>query len=160
MTPKNETAFSRKASPEPAAAMISPPNAGPMARATLKPAEFHATPAAKLRGETTSGVMACHAGSFSTAPKPIRQVSTSSRVGVILPASVSPPRAAAASTIQLCVNSNSLRRSTMSASAPAGSTTTNTAMLPAACTRPTINGDMVSEVISQAAPTFCIQLPV
>ena len=146
--------------PDPAAAMISPPNAGPMARATLKPAEFQATPAAKLRCETTSGVIACQAGSFSTAPKPIRKVSASSSAGVIFPASVSAPRPAAASTIQLWVKSSSLRRSTMSASAPAGNTTRNTAMLPAACTRPTINGDMVSEVISQAAPTFCIQVPV
>ncbi len=62
--------------PEPAAAMTRPPIAGPMARATLKPAEFQATPAAKLRCETISGVIACHAGSFSTAPKPISSVSS------------------------------------------------------------------------------------
>ena len=33
-------------------------------------------------------------------------------------------------------------------------------MLPAACTSPTISGDMVNEVISHPAPTFCIQVPV
>jgi hypothetical protein len=33
-------------------------------------------------------------------------------------------------------------------------------MLPVACTRPTISGDMVNEVISHPAPTFCIQVPV
>ena len=104
--------------------------------------------------------MACQAGSFSTAPNPISSVSNRSSVGVIFPASVSTPRAAAANTIQLCVNSSNLRRSTMSAMAPAGSTTRKTAMLPAACTSPTIRGDMVSEVISHAAPTFCIQVPV
>ena len=146
--------------PEPAAAITSPPSAGPMARATLNPAEFRAMPAVKFWWETISGVMACQAGSFSTAPNPISSASNKSKVGVIFPASVSTPRAAAASTIQLCVNSSSLRRSTMSAMAPAGSTTRNTAMLPAACTSPTISGDMVSEVISHAAPTFCIQVPV
>ncbi len=76
------------------------------------------------------------------------------------PASVSTPSPAAATTIQVWVKSNSLRRSTTSAMAPAGSTTRNTAILPAACTSPTIKGDMVSEVISHAAPTFCIQVPV
>ncbi len=79
--------------PDPAAAMTSPPNAGPMARATLNPAEFSATPAAKFCCETVSGVIACHAGSFSTAPKPISNATTSSKVGVTLPARVSTPSA-------------------------------------------------------------------
>jgi hypothetical protein len=48
----------------------------------------------------------------------------------------------------------------MSANAPAGSTTKNTGTAAAACTRPTISGDVVSCVISQPAPTFCIQVPV
>ena len=48
----------------------------------------------------------------------------------------------------------------MSASAPAGRITRNTGSVVAAVTRLTINGDMVSCVISQPAPTFCIQVPV
>ncbi len=78
--------------PEPAAAITSPPSAGPIARATLNPAEFRAMPAAKFWWETISGVIACQAGSFSTAPNPISSVSKRSSVGVIFPASVSAPR--------------------------------------------------------------------
>src|SRR5579859_1747597 len=48
----------------------------------------------------------------------------------------------------------------MSASAPAGKITRKTGRVVAACTRPTINGDIVSWVISHPAPTFCIQVPV
>src|SRR5271169_1907761 len=48
----------------------------------------------------------------------------------------------------------------MSASAPAGKMTRKTGRVVAACTRPTINGDIVSWVISHPAPTFCIQVPV
>ena len=68
--------------PDPAATITMPPSAGPMARATLKPAELRAMPAAKFSRETTSGVMACHAGSFNTAPKPIRKVNSNSSAGV------------------------------------------------------------------------------
>ena len=52
------------------------------------------------------------------------------------------------------------RRSTRSASAPAGRITRNTGSVVAAVTRLTIKGDMVSCVINQPAPTFCIQVPV
>ncbi len=48
----------------------------------------------------------------------------------------------------------------MSASAPAGKMTRNTGSAPAACTNPIISGFMVICVISQPAPTFCIQVPV
>src|SRR5947209_13729326 len=48
----------------------------------------------------------------------------------------------------------------MSANAPAGRITRNTGNMVAACTSPTIKGDIVSCVISQPAPTFCIHVPV
>src|SRR5271165_601804 len=48
----------------------------------------------------------------------------------------------------------------MSASAPAGKMTRKTGRVVATWTRLTINGDSVSWVISQPAPTFCIQVPV
>src|SRR5271156_6677596 len=48
----------------------------------------------------------------------------------------------------------------MSASAPAGKMTRKPGSVVAACTRPTMNGDIVSCVISQPEPTFCIQVPV
>ena len=160
MTPKNDAAFSRKDHPDPAAATTIPPSAGPTARATLNPAEFSATADACRAGETTSGVIACHAGSFITAPSPSRNVKISSTQGSTACSSVSTPSAADATTIQPWVKSRSRRRSTMSASAPAGSTTRNTGTAAAACTRPTISGEVVSWVINQPAPTFCIHVPV
>jgi len=126
----------------------------------LKPTEFNATAGACNPGETTSGVMACHAGSFITAPRPSRKVKSSSIQGVMWLVSVRIPNAPEASTIQPCVSSRKRRRSTRSANAPAGRITRKTGTSIAACTKPTINGDMVSWVISQPAPTFCIHVPV
>src|SRR5579864_7655697 len=101
ITPKKDAAFSRKDHPDPAAATTIPPSAGPAARATLNPAEFSATADTWRWGETTSGVIACHAGSFITAPTPIRNVNRRSSHGLTAPNSVRIPRAAAARTIQL-----------------------------------------------------------
>src|SRR5260221_12979146 len=53
----------------------------------------------------------------------------------------------------------SRRRSTMSASAPAGSASSITGKLSAASMRATIEGDDESDVINQPAPTSCIQVP-
>ena len=47
----------------------------------------------------------------------------------------------------------------MSASAPAGSASSITGRLSAASTSATIDGDDESDVISQPAPTSCIQVP-
>src|ERR1700736_817698 len=90
ITPKKEAALSRKDHPEPAPAK--PPRAGPKARATLKPAEFNATAEACRPGETISGVIACHAGSFITAPSPSRNVKISSIQGLTTFISVNTPR--------------------------------------------------------------------
>lgn len=48
----------------------------------------------------------------------------------------------------------------MSASAPAGSASANIGAAPAACTSDTSSGSFASEVISQPAPTSCIQVPM
>src|SRR5436305_3721276 len=160
MTPKNDAAFSRNDDPEPANATTIPPSAGPTARATLNPAEFSATADPCCAGETTSGVMACHAGSFITAPIPSRNVNASNDQGPTAWNNVRTPRARAATIIQLWVNNSSRRRSTMSARAPAGSTATNTGIAEAACTRLTIRGESESCVMSQPAPTFCIHVPL
>src|SRR5580692_830204 len=160
MTPKNEAAFRRKATPDPAIAITIPPNAGPTARATLNPTEFKATAGACCLGETMSGVMACHAGSFITAPNPSTKGNNRRIHGVTFPKSVKMHTSAAAATIQATVITSNRRRSTMSARAPAGKMTRKTGSVVAACTKPTINGDIVSCVISQPEPTFCIQVPV
>ena len=48
----------------------------------------------------------------------------------------------------------------MSARAPAGSASRNIGSAPATCTRATASGLADSEVISQPAPTSCIQVPM
>src|SRR5215469_14758214 len=111
ITLKKEAAFNRKDQPDPAVATTIPPSAGPAARATLNPAEFKATAEAWRGGEITSGVMACQAGSFMTAPTPMRKVKPSRIHGLVACRSVRIPRAAAATIIQLWVNSRSRRRS-------------------------------------------------
>jgi len=160
MTPRNENAFSRKVDPHPTAATRTPPSAGPTALATLKPAEFSATAEACCLAGTNSGVIACHAGSFITAPRPSRKVNNSSTHGPTQLVRVIMPSVPEARTIHPCVSSRNRRRSTMSASAPAGRITKNTGNAPAACTSPIIRGFVVIRVISQPAPTFCIQVPV
>ena len=95
-----------------------------------------------------------------TAPSPSKNVKPSNIHGVTTWSSVSTPNAPEASTIQPCVISIKRRRSTMSARAPAGRITRNTGNATAACTSPTINGDMVSMVIIQPAPTACIHVPM
>ena len=146
--------------PDPTAAITRPPMAGPTARAMLNPAELSATAAANFAGGTRSGVSACHAGSFITAPTPSRNVNTSRVCGVTVRVRVITPSTVAAATIELWVKSRNLRRSTMSASAPAGKAINSTGRLTVTCTRATHIGELVSEVISQPVATFCIQLPV
>ena len=138
---------------------MTPPNAGPTARATLNPAPFSATASCNSAGGTNSGTIACQAGPFMAAPKPSAKVKPNNIMGVIAPSNVATPSAAAASNIQPWVNKRSRRRSTTSASAPAGNATRKTGRLVAACTNATTMGDGVSRVISHAAPTFCIQVP-
>ena len=48
----------------------------------------------------------------------------------------------------------------MSAKAPAGSDNRNMGKMLAACTRATIAGEVESDVMSQAAPTLCIKVPI
>src|SRR5271167_3313180 len=73
---------------------------------------------------------------------------------------VSQLKAPAATSITACETISRRRRSTISASAPAGSASRRIGRLDAVWMRATISGDGESEVISQAAPTFCIQVPM
>src|ERR1700688_2844374 len=148
-----------KVQPGPAMATIRPPSAGPAARAMLKPMLPSAiAPGSSGRG-TSSGMIACQAGLLAAAPRPSRNVKPSSHQGVIQPASVSTPRPAAATVIHPWVTSSSRRRSSTSASAPAGSARKNDGRLVAACTSATSVVDVVKDVIIQEAPTFCSQVP-
>src|SRR5207244_7525981 len=94
------------------------------------------------------------------APSPRANVSVSSIPGEGLLIRVNTPSRAAATNIQPCVHSNKRRRSTTSASAPAGSAAKNTGRLEMACISATRAEEDVSDVMSHAAPTFCIQVPI
>src|SRR5713101_6804630 len=134
--------------------------AGPTARPMLIGSEFSATARVSSDRGTSSGVIACQVGAFIAAPIPSANVKTRSVVGVMRSTNAKTASSAAAASIQVWVTSSSRRRSTISATAPAGSPTTKTGRLVALCTRATINGDGESEVIAHAAPTFCIQVPM
>jgi hypothetical protein len=80
--------------------------------------------------------------------------------GVIQSAKVSAAISAAATSINVCVKSSSRRRSSTSASAPAGSANRNIGAAAAVRTSATIVGEGASVVMSQAAPTSCIHVPM
>ena len=70
------------------------------------------------------------------------------------------PIAVATITIHTCMTISKRRRSTMSASAPAGNAANTTGKLPAVSTSATSRGERVSDVINQLSPTSCIQEPM
>src|SRR5438128_3379118 len=158
-TATNDAALSAKTSAGPLAATRMPPRAGPIARPMLMGSAFNATADISSDDGTSSPVIACQVGVFIATPIPSAKVRTSSIVAVMTSAKASTASRALTASIHVWVTSNSRRRSTMSATAPAGSPTTKTGRLVALCTRATINGDGESEVIDHAAPTFCIHVP-
>src|SRR5262249_42509821 len=104
ITPKNESAFMRKTQPElEVAAIINPARAGPTARAMLKAAALRATAGGKQRSLTISGVIACQAGSFITAPSPMRNVKNNTMAGETVSRMVRMASIIAATTIHDCV---------------------------------------------------------
>src|SRR5208282_1538741 len=155
-----DAALSRKVGPAPAQATTTPPIAGPMARAALKLMPLSEIAAVKSLRDASSGTIACHAGAFSADPTPSAKLNTRRVHGVARCAIVSQPSAPAARSIHACDRISSRRLSTMSASAPAGSARISIGRLEAVWINATINGDGDSEVISHAAPTFCIQVPM
>src|ERR671913_1022309 len=153
------SALIRNVADGPVAAMTNPPIAGPMARE-----RFMLTPpraiawGSSLLG-TRSGWSDCHVGRFTASPKPSAKVSARSSAGVMAPIQVRTASTRATKNIQTWTAISSLRRSTMSAKAPAGKAATRKGKLVAVCTSATRVGEGESEVISHAAPTFCIQVP-
>src|SRR5882724_6967141 len=158
-TPRNDAAFRRKTQPAPRAATRSPPSAGPRARATLTEMPPSATAAASSSRGTRSGVVACQAGALSALPRPMQKVSESSNHGPVRRSTVETPSAVAATSIHTCVARSSRRRSTMSASAPAGSARRKNGRLVAVCMSDTMSGEGASPVMSQAALVSCIHVP-
>src|SRR6266446_9526553 len=159
-TATNDTALSANTSAGPAAATRMPPRAGPIARPMFTGNALSVTAWVSSDGGTSSDVIACHVGGFIATPIPRANVKARSVVAVIRPRKASTASSPAATSIQLCVTSSSRRRSTISATAPAGSPTRKTGRLVALCTRATMKGDGESDVMAHAALTFCIHVPM
>ena len=85
ITPRKETAFSRKVAPAPTPATMAPPRAGPMARDRLNPALFREMAWVSSRRGTSSGTIACQAGAFMAAPRPSKKVKLNSTQGEAAP---------------------------------------------------------------------------
>src|SRR5205807_8791738 len=133
---------------------------GPIARAILVATALSVIGAGKSAGETDSGVIACQIGLLIADPTPRRKVSASRRPGVIWPINARMPIAPAATNIQICMTRSKRRRSTISASAPAGNATSTTGRLPAVSTSATRTGEVVNEVINHDSATSCIHVPM
>src|SRR5213593_812543 len=159
-TATNDAALGAKTSAGPAAATRTPPMAGPTARPMLIGSAFSATARVSSDGGTSSDVIACQVGVFIATPIPSANVKTRSVVGVMRSTNAKTASSAAAASIQVWITSSNRRRSTISATAPAGSPTRKTGRLVALCTRATINGDGESDVMAHAALTFCIHVPM
>src|SRR5882724_8290575 len=172
-TATNDTALSANTSAGPDAATSTPPRAGPTARPMFTGNALSVTARVSSDAGTSSDVIACQVGVFIATPTPSANVSPRSVVAAIRPTNVSTARSPAATSIQHCVTSSSRRRSTISATAPAGSPTRKTGRLVALCTRATINGDGESDVMAStingdgegdvmahATLTFCIHVPM
>ncbi len=95
--------------------------AGPTLRAMLKPNPLRRTaPGTSARGNM-SPTEACHAGAMKAMPHPIRKVNSSSNQGVINPAHAHTASAIDTISMKTCATIMTLRRSTLSAIAPAAS---------------------------------------
>src|SRR3954463_8915142 len=158
-TPRKETALTRKVRAGPEAATTRPARAGPKARAMLKPMLPRVTAAGRSSRGTISGMLACHAGPLRAAPRPRRKVKARRIPGVVALAAVNAQRPKAARVIQVWVTRSRRRRSSTSATAPAGSESRNMGRLVAAWTSATRVGDGLRVVIIHDAPTFWNQVP-
>src|SRR5262245_56416788 len=90
----------------------------------------------------------------------MRKINASSMKGEIRPLSVTASKVMVSTSMKIWARIRSLRRSTMSARAPAGSAKRNNGKLVAAATRDTMRGDESRLVISQAVATLAIQPPM
>ncbi|GAV35648.1 hypothetical protein ROTAS13_03325 [Roseomonas sp. TAS13] len=155
-----QAAFRAKVACGPATPISSPPNAGPRARARLKPMPFSTMAWARSARGTSSGVTAEKAGKLMAEPMPRAKVSASKPQGPISPTAARRQSSRAEKHIQSCAPIRKRRRSRISASAPAGMASRKTGSRLAVCTRATMPGRPSRMVISQPAPVFCTHRPM
>ena len=135
------------------AATMPPPIAGPTLRAMLNPILFSATAPGSSARDTMSPTDACHAGALNAAPQPIRNVSDSNSHGVIRPVQAHIASSTEIESMKLCAASITLRRSRLSAIAPAISDNSIVGNVTDAWTSATMSADCAMEIIIHDAPT-------
>jgi hypothetical protein len=125
----------------------------------LKPMLLSATaPGSCVRG-TMSPTDACHAGPLNAAPHPIRKVNSSSNQGVIAPVHAHTASPMETRSMNTCAPSITLRRSRLSAIAPANNDSNMIGNVTDVCTSATMCAESAIDVIIQEAPTDWIKPP-
>ena len=132
---------------------------GPIARLTLKPTLLAAIAVCRSCFGTSCGVTACQAGAVSAPNAPIRKVNTRRTPGVTRSKVTRTAKITAMAVFAASPAIRKRRRSTMSASAPAGIAIRKIGRLAATCTSDTISGSGSSSVISQPEAAVYIQVP-
>ena len=119
MTAKNVSALIRKVAPTPASPITRPPSAGPITREMLMPRPLSASAGPSSFLGTSCGSTARKAGVSNAEPASSTKIRMRSVIGVTAPITVSTHRTTITAIMKICAAIRSLRRSTMSASAPA-----------------------------------------
>ena len=153
------TALTAKAATAPDVATMTPPMAGPTLRAMLKLMPLSATAAGKASGGTCSLTDDCQAGPISAMPVPTMKQKASRMLGVIRPSQASTVSAVAPTSEIDSATMVTMRRSCMSAMAPAGIEISMIGSISAVCTSATLSAEEDICVIAQAAPTPWIKRP-
>ena len=115
-------------------------------------------PGRSLRG-TISPIDACQDGLNSAVPHPMRNVKLSSNHGLSMPRKARTASISDTTIMPLWAMIITVRRSKLSAKAPAAIEKTMIGSVVDACTSATILCDVVSVVIIQPAPTDCTSPP-
>ena len=118
-----------------------------------------ATADGSVSAGTCSLTEACQAGPNSAMPLPTMKQNTSRTFGVTRPSQASTVSADAPVSAIASETSATMRRSYMSAMAPAGIEISMIGSISAVCTSATLSADDVICVIAQAAPTPWIRRP-
>ena len=120
---------------------------------------FSATADGSVSGGTCSLTEACQAGPNSAMPQPTTKQNASRIFGVIRPRQAITASAVAPASEIDSDTSATMRRSYMSAIAPAGIEISMIGSINAVCTSATLSADEVISVIAHAAPTPWISRP-
>src|SRR5882757_1101185 len=120
---------------------------------------FSATADGSVSAGTCSLTEDCQAGPNSAMPQPTTKHSVSRICGVMCPNQVNSVSAVAPDSEIDSETSATMRRSYMSATAPAGIEISITGSITAVCTNATLSADEAICVIAQAAPTAWIRSP-